>query len=73
MGIGVVGLLTSTFRSLAVMSMAEDYTSWEPRESLTQRIMLGLGVIGLFLLGVFPQAVQYFFRDLPLMFEHLGR
>ena len=29
--------------------------------------------IGLFVLGVFPQAVQYFFRDLPLMFEHLGR
>jgi NADH-quinone oxidoreductase subunit N len=73
MGIGVIGLLTSTFRSLAVISMAEEYTSWEPRESLTQRIMLGLGVIMLFLLGVFPQAIQYFFRDLSLMFEHLGR
>jgi formate hydrogenlyase subunit 3/multisubunit Na+/H+ antiporter MnhD subunit len=73
MGIGVIGLLISTFRSLAVISMAEEYTSWEPRESLTQRIMLGLGVIGLFLMGIFPQALQYFFRDLPLMFEHLGR
>jgi hypothetical protein len=35
--------------------------------------MLGLGVIGLFVLGIFPQALQYFLRDLPLMFEHLGR
>ena len=73
MGIGIVGLLTSTIRSLAVISMAEEYTTWQPRESLTQRIMLGLGVIGLFILGLFPQAIQYFLRDLPLMFEHLGR
>jgi NADH-quinone oxidoreductase subunit N len=73
MGIGIAGLLTSVFRSLAVISMAEEYTSWEPRESLTQRIMLGLGVVGLFIVGIFPQTVQYFFRDLPLMFEHLGR
>lgn len=73
MGIGIAGLLTSVFRSLAVISMAEEYTSWEPRESLTQRVMLGLGVIGLFILGIFPQTVQYFFRELPLMFEHLGR
>ncbi len=73
MGIGIVGLLTSTIRSLAVISMAEEYTSWQPRESLAQRIMLGLGVIGLFVLGIFPQAIQYFLKDLPLMFEHLGR
>ena len=53
--------------------MAEEYTGWEPRESLAQRIMLGLGVIGLFVLGIFPQTIQYFLTDLPLMFEHLGR
>jgi formate hydrogenlyase subunit 3/multisubunit Na+/H+ antiporter MnhD subunit len=73
MGIGIVGLLTSTIRSLAVISMAEEYTSWKPRESTAQRIMLGLGVIGIFILGVFPQTIQYFLRNLPLMFEHLGR
>lgn len=73
MGVGVAGLLVSVFRSLAVISMADEYTSWEPRESLAQRIMLGLGVIGLFLLGIFPQAIQVFLRDMPLMFEHLGR
>lgn len=73
MGIGIVGLLTSALRSLAVISMADEYSGWEVRESHTQRIMLGIGVIGLFILGVFPQSVQYFLSDLPLMFEHLGR
>jgi formate hydrogenlyase subunit 3/multisubunit Na+/H+ antiporter MnhD subunit len=73
MGLGIIGLLVSAFRSLAVISMAEEFTSWEPRESLTQQIMLGLGVIGLFFLGLFPQTIQYFLSDLPLMFEHLGR
>jgi NADH-quinone oxidoreductase subunit N len=73
MTIGIIGLLTSAFRSLAVISMAEEYTSWKPRENRTQMIMLGLGMIGLFILGLFPQSVQYFLTDLPLMFGHLGR
>ena len=73
MGIGIIGLLTSVFRSLAVISMAEEYTTWELRESPTQVFMLGLGVIGLFALGLFPQTVQYFLSNLPAMFERLGR
>lgn len=73
MTIGIVGLLTSAFRSLAVISMAEEYTSWKPHENRTQMIMLGLGMIGIFILGLFPQTVQFFLTGLPLMFEHLGR
>jgi NADH-quinone oxidoreductase subunit N len=73
MGIGIVGLLISAFRSLAVVSMAEEYTGWEIRESPAQMIMLGLGLIGLFILGLFPQVLQPILADLPLMFEHLGR
>jgi hypothetical protein len=73
MMIGIVGLLTSTFRSLAVISIADEYTSWELRESQAQMLMLGLGVIGLFILGLFPQAIQFLLANLPLMFEHLGR
>jgi formate hydrogenlyase subunit 3/multisubunit Na+/H+ antiporter MnhD subunit len=72
MGVGVIGLLTSAFRSLAVISMAEEYTSWQPRETPTQMLMLGLGIIGLFVLGLFPQVLQLFLADLPLIFEHLG-
>lgn len=73
MAIGITGLLTSAFRSLAVISMADEYIGWTPRESFTQLTMLGLGMVGLFLLGVFPQTVQIFLSNLPLMFEHLGR
>jgi hypothetical protein len=35
--------------------------------------MLGLGVIGLFILGLFPQILHYFLANLPAMFERLGR
>lgn len=73
MGVGIIGLLTSAVRSLAVVSMAEEYTEWKPHESSLQRIMLGLGMIGLFALGLFPEALQFFLSDLPLMFEQLGR
>ena len=73
LGIGILGLLTSAFRSLAIISMAEEYTTWERRESWAQTIMIGLGVIGLFTLGLFPQLAQYFLSELPTMFEHLGR
>jgi NADH-quinone oxidoreductase subunit N len=73
MAVGIVGLLTSAFRSLAVISMAEEDTDWRLRETPTQMTMLGLGMIGLFLLGLFPQSVQVFLSNLPLMFEHLGR
>jgi formate hydrogenlyase subunit 3/multisubunit Na+/H+ antiporter MnhD subunit len=73
MGVGIIGLLTASFRSLAVLSMAEEYTGWEVKEDWLQGIMLGLGMIGLFVLGLFPQTVQYFLSNLPAMFEHLGR
>jgi len=73
MAVGIVGLLISAFRSLAVISMADEFTSWEPHENPTQMTMLGLGLIALFILGLFPQSVQFILADLPLMFEHLGR
>jgi formate hydrogenlyase subunit 3/multisubunit Na+/H+ antiporter MnhD subunit len=73
MGLGIAGLLVGAVRSLAVLAMADEYTSWAPRENLIQMLMLGLGMTGLFILGLFPQAAQFFLADLPLMFEHLGR
>jgi formate hydrogenlyase subunit 3/multisubunit Na+/H+ antiporter MnhD subunit len=73
MAVGIAGLLTGAFRSLAVISMADEYTNWQRRETPTQVVMLGLGMIGLFILGLFPQILQIFLADLPLMFEHLGR
>jgi hypothetical protein len=72
LGIGIVGLLTGSFRSLAVLSMADEYTAWELREDWLQTIMLGLGMIGLIILGLFPQFIQYFLANLPAMFDRLG-
>jgi len=66
-------LLTGSFRALAVLGMADGNTSWEVREDWLQGIMLGLGVIGLFILGLFPQILQYFLSNLPAMFDRLGR
>ena len=73
MGLGIIGLLTSSFRSLAVLGMADEHTGWEVREDWLQGMMLGLGVIGLFMLGLFPQLLQYFLSNLPAMFDRLGR
>jgi NADH-quinone oxidoreductase subunit N len=73
MGIGIVGLFIASFRTLAVLSMADEYAGWEVGENWLQGIMLGLGMIGLFILGLFPQIMQYFLSKLPSMFEHLGR
>jgi formate hydrogenlyase subunit 3/multisubunit Na+/H+ antiporter MnhD subunit len=73
LGVGMVGLLISSFRSMAVLSMADEYTGWELREGWLPGIMLGLGMIGLFILGLFPQIVQSMLSNLPAMFEQLGR
>lgn len=73
MGVGIFGMFIASFRTLAVLSMADEYTDWEVGESWLQGGMLGLGMIGLFILGLFPQSVQYFLSNLPGMFEHLGR
>ncbi len=73
MAVGIIGLLTSAFRSLAVISMADEYTAWQRHESPTQMTMLGLGMLALFIVGLFPQTMQFFLANLPLMFEHLGR
>jgi formate hydrogenlyase subunit 3/multisubunit Na+/H+ antiporter MnhD subunit len=71
--IGLLGLLISAIRTLAIFVMAPERTGWTWNENWAQVIMLGVGVIGLFILGVFPQAMQPFLSSLPRMFEHLGQ
>ncbi|MBP6209521.1 MAG: hypothetical protein KA473_08775 [Anaerolineales bacterium] len=71
--IGLVGLLIAATRSLAVLVMADEQKNWELNESWVQIGMLGIGVIGLFALGMFPQILQFFIANLPTLFEHLGQ
>jgi NADH-quinone oxidoreductase subunit N len=71
-GIGILGLLAGAIRTLAVLVMAPTGTQWQTRESWQQRILLGLGIGALFLLGLFPQITYPIIANLPLAYEHLG-
>ncbi len=70
---GLTGVLVSAIRSLAALVMANEDTSWEWNESWVQTAMLVIGVLGLFFLGIFPQALQPFLSSLPALFEHLAQ
>ena len=71
--VGLLGLLIAAIRTLAVFVMAEEKKAWELNEFWVQITMLGLGVIGLFILGMFPQVLQPFIINLPALFIHLGQ
>ena len=71
--VGLLGLLTGAVRMLAVLVMEKEETPWALKETWAQRAMLGLGMIVLFVLGIFPQALRPLLDKLPLMFQHLGR
>ncbi len=71
--LGLLGLLIAAVRTLAVLVMAEENKAWELNESWVQTTMLGLGAIGLFILGIFPQVLQPFLINLPALFDHLNQ
>jgi len=71
--IGMAGLLAAAIRTIAVLVMTDLETKWSLTETWVQTAMLGVGVIGLFILGMFPQAMQPFLASLPTLFEHLGQ
>ncbi|MBI5945266.1 MAG: hypothetical protein HY864_12920 [Chloroflexi bacterium] len=70
---GMLGLLFAATRTLAVFVMAGGNNVWKLSESWVQMTMLGLGMIGLFILGMFPQVLQPFLINLPALFNHLGQ
>jgi formate hydrogenlyase subunit 3/multisubunit Na+/H+ antiporter MnhD subunit len=71
--IGLLGLLIGAIRTLAVLVMAAENTPWRWNESQTQTIMLGLGILGLIGLGLFPQVMRPLLANLSLLFPHLGQ
>jgi NADH:ubiquinone oxidoreductase subunit 2 (subunit N) len=70
--IGVLGLLIGAVRTLAVLTMTDEHADWVTYESRMHTAMLGIGVAGLVILGVFPQLTQVLLAGLPAMFVHLG-
>ncbi len=74
LGLGLFGLMISAIRTLAIMVITEEGIPWKWRESLNQLILLGLSIILLFFMGIFPQAIFYpLLSALPGMFIHLGQ
>jgi formate hydrogenlyase subunit 3/multisubunit Na+/H+ antiporter MnhD subunit len=71
--LGLLGLLVAAMRTMAVFVMAEEDKAWGWNETWVQTAMLGIGVIGLFILGMFPQLMQPFIANLPSLFEHLSQ
>ena len=71
--LGMLGLLIGAIRTLAVFVMVEENKAWVLNESWIQMSMLGVGMIGLFILGIFPQIVQPILVNLPALFNHLGQ
>jgi formate hydrogenlyase subunit 3/multisubunit Na+/H+ antiporter MnhD subunit len=72
-GIGMLGLLVGGLRAALVLVTAPANTSWHSSESWGERILLGLGVVALFLLGLFPQWSRLILDNLPAVFERLGK
>jgi len=72
LGIGLVGLTIGAVRTLAVSVMTPVKTPWEMRETWMQVALVGLGILALLLLGIFPQASRSLLENLPAMFEYLG-
>lgn len=73
LGVASLGLWVAALRSLAVLGMAEPGETWKSGETTLQRILISLGLLSLFLLGLFPQWMQPLLANLPLLFEHLTK
>ncbi|MCS6994210.1 MAG: proton-conducting transporter membrane subunit [Anaerolineales bacterium] len=72
-GIASLGLWLMAFRSLAVLTLDSSQTEWNSRESWPERILIGLGLLALFVLGLFPQLAQPLLHGFPAMFDFLGK
>jgi NADH-quinone oxidoreductase subunit N len=70
---GSLGLIASAVRVLAALTAAPEGTPWGARETRTQRLLLAVGVLGLFVLGLFPEWALPLWNKLPALFQHLGQ
>jgi NADH:ubiquinone oxidoreductase subunit 2 (subunit N) len=71
--VGSLGLFFSAVRVMTAFSAAPEGAHWESHETVAQRVLLSIGFIALFLLGLFPQWVLPLWTKLPAIFSHLGQ
>ena len=70
---GILGLLIGSLRTAAALVKSSKGSSWRTLENWPERILLGVGVAGLFIFGLFPQWSQLIIANLPVVFERLGK
>jgi NADH-quinone oxidoreductase subunit N len=68
---GLTGLMIGAVRQLTELLAARGDEWPMPAETTIQRGMLGLAMLALVVLGLYPRAASFLVTQLPLMFEHL--
>jgi NADH-quinone oxidoreductase subunit N len=71
--IGSLGLVISALRTIFSLVVVQGETPWVSSENAFQRVMISLGILALFLVGLFPHWALLLWTKLPAMFTHLGQ
>jgi formate hydrogenlyase subunit 3/multisubunit Na+/H+ antiporter MnhD subunit len=73
LSIGLLGLMIGAVRTLGVTVIAPAGTRWQIRENPIQVALVAIGILAIFVLGLFPQASRFLLENLPALFQNLGR
>jgi len=70
--LGSVGLVIAGLRTLVVFVSGKDQEGWHVEEKRPEGILLVLGAMALFIVGLFPQVILPALSSMASMFVNLG-